>query len=264
MTRNPDPPHLRPPYFLARALGSRPCSRITKHINKNQSIQTDGSEPNKLLVAEMTVFRARVAAADAVAASADGRTAIGGSSASAAALGSSLHTTKAILHPGEVNKIREIVQNPAVVVTHSDDPRLFAWNTDRQPDRAGESGGPSASPSTPDLVLGGHTDVAEFALATSSAAPFVASGGRDERVLVWSLADAEVISAATTATKASPSSANKELKPRSTFVGHSAAVEDVCFRPESSDLLASVGDDGALLLWDSRIGGATGGGGGGG
>ena len=246
---------------LARALRlpsplSHAHASTTK--NKTKNAQTDGSEPNKLLVAEMTVFRARVAAADAVAASADGRTAM--SSSSASALGSSsLHTTKAILHPGEVNKIREIVQNPAVVVTHTDDPRLFAWNTDRQPDRSGE-GGPSAAASTPDLVLSGHADVAEFALATSSAAPFVASGGRDERVLVWSLADAEAISAVA-ATGASPSAssspASKELKPRSTFVGHSAAVEDVCFRPGSSDLLASVGDDGALLLWDSRIGGAA-------
>ena len=35
--------------------------------------QTDGSEPNKLLVAELTVSRARVAAADAVGAAADGK-----------------------------------------------------------------------------------------------------------------------------------------------------------------------------------------------
>ena len=204
----------------------------------------------------MTVFRARVAAADAVAASADGSR----SSATFGAASSSLHTTKAILHPGEVNKIREIVQNPAVVVTHTDDPRLFAWHTERQPDRQGEGGGPSASPSTPDLVLVGHTDVAEFALATSSAAPFVASGGRDEKVLVWSLADAEVLSNSTTKSSSSSAAAPQELKPRSTFVGHSAAVEDVCFKPESSDLLASVGDDGALLLWDSRIGGGKEGG----
>ena len=36
--------------------------------------------------------------------------------------------------------------------------------------------------SVPDLVLEGHTDLAEFALGVSSAEPLVASGGRDTNV----------------------------------------------------------------------------------
>jgi len=36
--------------------------------------------------------------------------------------------------------------------------------------------------SVPDLTLTGHTENAEFALSTSSAAPYVASGGQDTNV----------------------------------------------------------------------------------
>ena len=38
-------------------------------------------------------------------------------------------------------------------------------------------------------VLEGHTDDAEFALATCRTAPLVASGGKDMCVLMWSLED---------------------------------------------------------------------------
>lgn len=41
--------------------------------------------------------------------------------------------TKTIIHPGEVNKIREVAECPDVVVTHTDAPELYVWNTATQP-----------------------------------------------------------------------------------------------------------------------------------
>lgn len=47
----------------------------------------------------------------------------------------------------------------------------------------------SKEDSVPDLVLTGHDDVAQFALAASRISPTVASGGQDKRVLLWDLQD---------------------------------------------------------------------------
>jgi hypothetical protein len=44
---------------------------------------------------------------------------------------------KTLVHPGEVNRIREVPQHPHVLITHTDAPELHVWNTDSQPDRAG-------------------------------------------------------------------------------------------------------------------------------
>lgn len=39
------------------------------------------------------------------------------------------------------------------------------------------------------------------------------------------------------------------LSARTTLKGHSATVEDVVFKPASTELLVSVGDDAAMLMW---------------
>ena len=53
--------------------------------------------------------------------------------------------------------------------------------------------------------------------------------------------------------KASASSASSpELGARTILRGHSDTIEDVVFKPGSCEQLASVGDDHALLFWDTR------------
>lgn len=44
---------------------------------------------------------------------------------------------KTLVHPGEVNRMREVPLHPHVLVTHTDSPSLYVWNTDTQPDRTG-------------------------------------------------------------------------------------------------------------------------------
>ncbi|CAD7695435.1 unnamed protein product, partial [Ostreobium quekettii] len=87
---------------------------------------------------------------------------------------------KAIIHPGEVNKLRDVPQHPDLIVTHTDAPELFVWNVDKQPVRSGPADRRSHA-SVPDLILEGHQENAEYALGISSERPMVASGGRDRK-----------------------------------------------------------------------------------
>lgn len=219
--------------------------------------QTDGgsgSSPNTLVVATAEVPRTRCTPADALLSVGRGP--------------SFLRRTKTLVHPGEVNKIREVPAHPHLVLTHTDSPEVLLWNVDSQPNR-GTTATSAAKPSVPDLVLEGHAADAEFALGVSASEPvLVASGGRDETVLVWCLADANTGAlfgqgghgaaehnnpegAGTSAEVAGP-----RLQPRVRLRGHTDTVEDVCFNPRSDWELCSVGDDNAIVLWDTRAGAA--------
>eukprot|EP00887_Chlorella_sp_A99_P002859 scaffold6.g2859.t1 len=210
------------------------------------SQQTDGSEANQLLAVAADVLRPRVAAAEAL-----------------QAWSEHAKATCTIIHPGEVNRIRELPQHPHVVVTHTDAPQLYVWNTSTQPARdSGKGARDGRLPSIADLVLDGHRDDAEFALGAATAAPLVASGGRDKKVLVWSLEDHATSLAATApaAGGAPPPVAGGRraatLAPRATLAGHAKTVGDVAFLPRSEHELASCADDCAVLFWDLRARGA--------
>eukprot|EP00899_Mesostigma_viride_P011111 jgi/Mesvir1/1/Mv08890-RA.1 len=102
----------------------------------------------------------------------------------------------------------------------------------------------------------------------------VASGGKDTKVLLWSLEDqmSSLLASATAkddtkgaAGRASMNSGRGQagistgggaprLKPRLVLSGHQSTVEDVKFHPFSVDELCSVGDDSQLLFWDARSG----------
>ena len=89
------------------------------------SEQTDGSSPtfpNTLTVANVEVVKRRVAAAEHLTFNEEERSAF-------------VKRVKTIIHPGEVNKIREFEASPELFVTHTDAPELFVWNADSQPHR---------------------------------------------------------------------------------------------------------------------------------
>eukprot|EP00891_Asterochloris_glomerata_P005462 jgi/Astpho2/5462/fgenesh1_pm.00077_%23_3_t len=201
------------------------------------SEQTDGGEPNKLVVLNATIVKPRVASAEVIA------------KFNPAGKHPSIKPFKTIYHPGEVNKIRECPQEPSVLVTHTDAPELYVWSTERQHNRLGDT---DKAPSKPDLVLAGHEDVAPFALGTCQPEPLVASGGKDTNVLLWSLGDH--VSTLADGTAGSFDGVETRVAARTVLKGHSNTVEDVVFQPGSAAELASVADDSALLLWDTRSG----------
>ena len=236
------------------------------------SEQTDGSAqyPNTLVVTNVDVVKRRVAAAEHLAFEEESRSPF-------------VKSWKKIIHPGEVNKIREFEAHPSLLVTHTDAPELFVWDTETQPHRktgASVSEPDSANePSKPDLALVGHEENAEFALAVRRDAFEVASGGKDAQVLLWNVEDHDggslwrrdpdsngsPIPRGTPPRKSPSRSPSKPrgggaagaptLEPRHRFEGHTDTVEDVAFHPGSSGReLCSVACDSALMFWDTRRG----------
>ncbi|GFS43378.1 transducin family protein [Actinidia rufa] len=185
------------------------------------AVVTDGSVPNTLVIANCEVVKSRVAAADHV------------SEFNEEACSPFVKKYKTIIHPGEVNRIRELPQNNSIIATHTDCPE----------------------------VLTGHQENAEFALAMCPAEPFVLSGGRDKSVVLWSIQDHVSTLTTDAATKYPRSSGsiikaadNSSVGPRGIFLGHEDTVEDVQFCPSSAQEFCSVGDDSCLILWDARVG----------
>ncbi|XP_010242216.1 PREDICTED: WD-40 repeat-containing protein MSI4-like [Nelumbo nucifera] len=219
------------------------------------SEQTDGSVPNTLVLANCEVVKPRVAAAEHI------------SQFNEEARSPFVKKFKTIIHPGEVNRIRELPQNSKIVATHTDSPDVLIWDVEAQPNRHAVLG---AADSRPDLILTGHQDNAEFALAMCPTEPFVLSGGKDKSVVLWSIHDHITASAADTKSPGSGSSSIKSaskasaatdkatdspsIGPRGIYQGHEDTVEDVQFCPSSAQEFCSVGDDSCLILWDARTG----------
>ncbi|XP_052183253.1 WD-40 repeat-containing protein MSI4-like [Diospyros lotus] len=210
------------------------------------SEQTDGSVPNTLVIANCEVVKTRVAAAEHI------------SQFNEEARSPFVKKYKTIIHPGEVNRIRELPQNKNIVATHTDSPEVLIWDIEAQPNRHAVCG---AADSRPDLVLTGHQENAEFALSMCPMEPLVLSGGKDRSVVLWSIHDH--VSTLTTDASTKPAgssgsiikaSENPSIGPRGIFQGHSDTVEDVQFCPSSAQEFCSVGDDSCLILWDARVG----------
>ncbi|KAJ3684732.1 hypothetical protein LUZ61_013896 [Rhynchospora tenuis] len=205
--------------------------------------------PNTLIIANCEVVKPRVAAAEHI------------SQFNEEARSPFVKKYKTLIHPGEVNRIRELPQHNNIVATHTDSPDVLIWDLEAQPNRHPVIG---ASESIPDVILTGHTENAtEFALAVCPAEPFVISGGRDNNVVMWSMQDAlmslarENEASWRSGYSGSSSSTRKEsvkIAPFEIFKGHDAAVEDVQFCPSSAGEFCSVGDDSCLIFWDVRAG----------
>ncbi|XP_061362774.1 WD-40 repeat-containing protein MSI4-like isoform X2 [Gastrolobium bilobum] len=207
------------------------------------SEQTDGSVPNTLVIANCEVVKPRF---------------------NEEARSPFVKKYKTIIHPGEVNRIRELPQNSKIVATHTDSPDVLVWDVENQPNRHAVLG---ATNSRPDLILTGHKDNAEFALAMCPTEPYVLSGGKDRTVVLWSIED-HVTSAASDSKSGGsiikPNSKSGEgndktadgpsVGPRGVYCGHEDTVEDVTFCPSSAQEFCSVGDDSCLILWDARVG----------
>ncbi|KAL1335483.1 hypothetical protein HN51_064362 [Arachis hypogaea] len=224
------------------------------HKNRQRlylSEQTDGSVPNTLVIATCDVVKPRVAAADHI------------SQFNEEARSPFVKKYKTIIHPGEVNRIREMPQHSNIVATHTDSPNVLIWDVEAQPNRHAVLG---ATNSRPDLILTGHQDNAEFALAMCPTGPYVLSGGKDKSVVFWSIED-HITSAADSKSGGSINKQNTKsgegndksadgpsVGPRGIYCGHDETVEDVAFCPFNAQEFCSVGDDSCLILWDARAG----------
>ncbi|WIA34025.1 hypothetical protein OEZ86_012406 [Tetradesmus obliquus] len=194
-------------------------------------------EPPKLLVADVDLVKPRVASTEAIA------------TWNELSRCPYIKEAKTLVHPGEVNKIREVPQHPEVIVTHTDAPELYVWNTQTQPNAHRDKDTKKWVTNSADVKLVGHEKDALFPLATCSAAPLVASGGTDKLLLLWDLRDVQ--DSLLAKRDKDEAKHTTELQHRQKLRGHKKTVEDLVFQPGSSSHLISVGDDAQMLLWDT-------------
>lgn len=151
---------------------------------------------------------------------------------------SNVRVLKTIVHPGEVNRVTTVPNFRHVVATHTDSPEVYVWNFNTQENRDSDMGKKKVvEASTPDAVLVGHRENAEFAMGACDVKALLASGGKDTQVLVWDIEGAL---------------GKGKLPPSVILEGHTNTVEDVCFKPENQHELVSVADDYSMLFWDTR------------
>ncbi|KAF8066179.1 D-cysteine desulfhydrase 1 [Scenedesmus sp. PABB004] len=202
-------------------------------------------DPCKLLVVDVDLVKPRVASTEVV------------STWTELSRCPYMKEVKALVHPGEVNKIRELPQVPEVVVTHTDARELYVWNTATQPGATRDKVTGKWGSSVADAVLTGHERDALFPLSACSVAPLVASGGTDKLVLLWSLEDQQSgLLSTKRGDKGDGERRSTEIKHRHKLRGHRKTVEDLVFQPGSTQRLVSVGDDAQVLFWDVDAGAA--------
>ncbi|CAK7352624.1 unnamed protein product [Dovyalis caffra] len=248
-------------------------NRQRLYLSEQAKCLRDFSVPNTLVIANCEVVKSRVAAAEHISQyeGKESEMIENEGKFNEEARSPFVKKYKTIIHPGEVNRIRELPQNSKIVATHTDGPDVLIWDVETQPNRHAVLG---ATNSRPDLILTGHQDNAEFALAMCPTEPYVLSGvalefGKDKSVVLWSIQDHITSSATDPATKSAGSGGSiikkagdgndkatdgPSVGPRGIYQGHEDTVEDVAFCPSSAQEFCSVGDDSCLILWDARAG----------
>jgi histone-binding protein RBBP4 len=160
----------------------------------------------------------------------DERGEVGGFGASAG----KVQVVHLINHEGEVNRARYKPQNPFLIATKSPSSDVFVFDYAKHPSKP-----PSDGTCSPDLRLTGHTSEGYGLAWSPNADGNLLSGADDSSICFWD-------------TSSSPSN-SQAVEPTMTFKhAHRGVVEDVAWHSKVSYMFASVGDDKAVLLWDTR------------
>ncbi|KAH7930459.1 WD40 repeat-like protein [Leucogyrophana mollusca] len=138
-----------------------------------------------------------------------------------------------INHAGEVNRARYMPQNPDLIATKAISGEVLIFDRTKhssEPERGGVC--------KPDIRLVGQNKEG-FGLAWSPAnAGHVLGASEDMTVCHWDIN--------------SYTKAKTTIEPTTVFKGHTSVVGDVDWHPTKENVLASVGDDKMLLIWDTR------------
>jgi len=142
-----------------------------------------------------------------------------------------------VKHEGEVNRARYNPRNHFVIATKGPQSEVYIYDLTKHPSMPAKDSAPA-----PQHVLRGHT-AEGYGLAWDPNEPSgsgishrLVSGGEDGKVCLWELTDG------------SPS----VVDAKSIFTGHTDVVEDVAWHNRDRNLIGSVGDDRAIILWDMR------------
>jgi len=220
----------------------------------------DTKAPNTIVICQCDVLKARVSTAEAMVFDEHEKS-------------PTLRKERSVAHPGEVNRMRCVPGREHVLVTHTDAAELFVYDIEERTEVVRRSDGSYYH--APTCALRGHTENAEYALAVSASGGKIASGGKDAKVLIWTLDDAQSAALGTKRAKsgeeasasvavvggglnASELESHPNCWARAELNGHTDTVEDVVFNPHNAEELVSVGDDGHMFFWDARTKSASG------
>ena len=220
--------------------------------------QTDGLEPNYLMIAEVKL-PAEDAVIDAAAFSkqeadhepvTDSSVAAAGGVAAAAereaggygGRSGKVDIVQRIPHPSEVNRARYLPHNPDLIVSRGTEPQLFLFDRTRYASKPQDGDAFRC-----DVLLDGHTQEG-YGLSWSllDEGRLVSSAG-DASIAVWD------INAKAEAAVGQGRTDRKAVRPSLLYLAaHSGAANDVAWHQMHPALFASGGDDSVVKCWDAR------------
>jgi len=158
---------------------------------------------------------------------------------SAAAIGK-IDVRMKVKHEGEVNCARYMPQNHFVVASRGPDAAVYVWDLSKHSSFPDEKtgGGPC-----PQVVCKGHLKEGYGMCWSPHKEGMLLTGSFDKTVCLWDVNAAISVKGSTSGT---------EVNPLSTFRGHTDSVEDVDWHHRDMNLVGSVGDDRAIMIWDVR------------
>ncbi|GJR34544.1 retrovirus-related pol polyprotein from transposon TNT 1-94 [Tanacetum coccineum] len=197
---------------------------------------TDGSVPNTLVIANYEIVKPRVAAAEHI------------SQFNEEARSPYVKKFKTIIHPGEVNRIRELPQNNNIVATHTDNP-----------DFCPSSGQEFCSVGDDSCLI-----LWDARTGSSPVVKVEKAHDADLHCVVWNPIDQNLIltgSADNTIHLFDRRNLTTDGigSPIHIFENHTAAVLCVQWSPDKSSVFGSSAEDGILNVWDhNKIGESSG------
>ncbi|KAH9929735.1 WD40 repeat-like protein [Fomitopsis serialis] len=141
--------------------------------------------------------------------------------------------TQKINHAGEVNRARYMPQNPDLIATKAVSGEVFVFDRTKHPSDP-ERGGVCR----PDIRLVGQNKEGFGLVWNPIKEGHILGASEDTTVCHWDI---------TSYTKA-----KSTIEPTTVFRGHGSVVGDVDWHAKHENVLASVGDDKMLMVWDTR------------
>lgn len=139
-------------------------------------------------------------------------------------------------HEGEVNRARIMPQNPFIVASRGPQPDIYLWDRSKHTSFPA----PGAVVVAPQAVCVGHEKEGYGMVWSPHTAGHLATASEDSTVKLW---DVSCLMGGKTEN-------GHKIQPMATLTGHSGAVEDVDWHAKDPQLVASVGGDRKLCLWD--------------
>ena len=141
-----------------------------------------------------------------------------------------------VKHEGEVNRARYMPQNHFIVATRGPDPQVYVFDLSKHPSFPAEG-----SVFSPQAVCVGHSKEGYGLSWSRLKEGHLLSGSEDTTLCLWDVQAG-----------ANSEKAGRQVHPISTFKGHTNVVEDVDWHHKDPNMIASVGDDKSVRIWDTR------------